>query len=116
MERDLVGTREVQPEHAAREVAAVAVHELDRELGLPETAEPGGGHDLAERNGGVTAIGARDRLYDAEHVDRLQAPGRRVLVFEDASHSLALGGDLPCTLAILPETVEAIGEFVDRPA
>lgn len=41
LERDLVCAREAEPERAAREVAAVPVHEFDRELRLAEAAEPG---------------------------------------------------------------------------
>jgi hypothetical protein len=34
------------------------------------------------------------------------------LVFEDANHSLSVDSDLMRTLAILRETVEAIGDFL----
>jgi hypothetical protein len=48
----------------------------------------------------------------AAHIDRLRPTGQNALVFEDANHSLRVDGDLMRTLAILRETVEAIGDFL----
>jgi hypothetical protein len=70
---------------------------------------------LHARGKALFLAGTADATYDAGAMARIEArEGARVMVVDDANHSLEIPGDTPHSLDVMKNIVQTVGTFLDK--